>query len=420
MRKIILGLITAALCACGQNKKETCDYPFFKDAWIKIRDNYIVQPVKEKEMFSGALAAAGFELRRDLPLPNYDRDPHYSPANLWLHYLRHTKKLPDAEMCRAMIGGMVKSLQSRHSSYLTPTDITTINEMTPTEPGGVKILFRKDAPQAPAIIYKVLEDSEAYCHGLELGDEILEIDGISVSNLQASDLHSLLRDKIGSIVEIIVKKTDGRISQVCLPREKADTNVFCDDLPQKIAYCAVTDFNKGRETKKVFVFELGNKTKFNESKRIILDLRGNPGGDVNQALFIASLRIGARPIVIEKKKGQSVELKGDGPPILKKGKMVILVNGQTASASEILTAAIQDYGLATVVGGKTYGKSEIAYEFELKDGSKITLVMSYWVTRSGKNINKVGITPDFFAETTTEDLLSGRDPQLDAAIDLLK
>ena len=415
-----MGLIAAALCACGQNKKETCDYPFFKGAWIAIRDNYIVQPVKEKEMFSGALNAAGFELQRDLPLPNYDRDPHYTPANLWLHYLSLTNKSPDVNMCRTMIGGMVKSLQSRHSSYLTPAEISAIDEMTPTEAGGVRILMRKDGAQAPAIVYKVLKNSEAYCHGLELGDEILEIDGISVNNLRASDLHSLLRGKIGSIVEMTIKKTDGRTGQVFLPREKADTNVFCDHLPQNIAYCAIVNFNEDQDTKKVFAFELDNKTKFHASKRIILDLRFNLGGSVDQALFIAGLRIGTRPIVIEKKKGQSIELKAAGQPLLKKGKMVILVNGQTASVSELLTAAVQDYGLATVVGERTYGKSELQYDFKLKDGSKIRLVMSHWVTMRGQNINGVGITPDFFIETTTEDLLSGRDPQLEAAIDLLK
>jgi carboxyl-terminal processing protease len=160
----------------------------------------------------------------------------------------------------------------------------------------------------------------------------------------------------------------------------------------------------------------------NGVKGIVLDLRSNPGGYLETAVTTAAYWVDAGNVVVQERlyTGEVTELKADSWPRLKGIKTVVLVNGGSASASEIVAGALQDYSLATLVGEKTYGKGSVQELTELKDDSTLKITVAEWLTPNGRSIDKNGLEPDQRVELTLEDFQNGRDPQLDKALELLK
>ena len=152
-------------------------------------------------------------------------------------------------------------------------------------------------------------------------------------------------------------------------------------------------------------------------KKVILDLRGNGGGYVSAAQDLLSLWIDGETILLQKSKHfDDSDMKAlTGKASLKDMKTIVLVNGSTASASEIVAGALQDYGKATVVGETTYGKGVVQQLYDLSGGSKLKVTTASWYTPKDRSINKTGIEPDVKVERSYEDINSMRDPQLDKA-----
>jgi len=156
-------------------------------------------------------------------------------------------------------------------------------------------------------------------------------------------------------------------------------------------------------------------------KSVILDLRGNGGGYLTAAQDVAGLWLDNKVVVTEKNNGKVVdELKSGTNPILVGIPTVVLVNGSSASASEIVAGALQDHGAAKLVGEKTFGKGSVQKLITLPEGAQLKVTIARWYTPNGKNISKQGIAVDKEAKLTTEDINANRDPQLDAAKALLQ
>lgn len=156
-------------------------------------------------------------------------------------------------------------------------------------------------------------------------------------------------------------------------------------------------------------------------KGIIVDLRNNPGGYLDQSVSVASLWVEKGSLVVEEKRGL-VSVKKDlaiGNNRLKNVPTVLLVNGGSASASEILAGALKDYEIAIIVGEKTFGKGSVQQVIDLGDGTALKVTVSNWYTPKGKNINKDGITPDTELELTAEDIKQKNDIQLNKAIEII-
>ncbi len=152
-------------------------------------------------------------------------------------------------------------------------------------------------------------------------------------------------------------------------------------------------------------------------KKVILDLRGNGGGYVSAAKDLLSLWIDNDVILLQKSRhfGNSEEKSSSGKALLADMKTVVLVNGSTASASEIVAGALQDYGKATIVGEKTYGKGVVQNLYDLSGGTVLKVTTAEWYTPKDRSINGEGITPDVEVERTYEDINAMKDPQLDKA-----
>jgi carboxyl-terminal processing protease len=156
-------------------------------------------------------------------------------------------------------------------------------------------------------------------------------------------------------------------------------------------------------------------------KAVVLDLRDNGGGYLDAAKDVASLWLTDKVVVSEKTDGKVTdEIRTSGDAVLEGVKTVVLVNGGSASASEIVAGALQDYNAATLIGEKTFGKGTVQKLITLPDGRQLKVTIARWYTPKGKNITKEGISPDTKVQLTTEDVNAGRDPQLEAALTALK
>ena len=186
------------------------------------------------------------------------------------------------------------------------------------------------------------------------------------------------------------------------------------DYDGSTAIVTVTRFDNDTGT---MVQDFAKKFKDKGINKVILDLRGNGGGYVTAAQDLLSLWIDNNVVLKQKSKhfGDSETKSSSGKAILKDMKTVVLVNGSTASASEIVAGALQDYEKATVVGETTYGKGVVQNLFDLSGGTTLKVTTAEWFTPNDRSINKAGITPDVEVERTYEDINEMRDPQMDKA-----
>jgi carboxyl-terminal processing protease len=158
-----------------------------------------------------------------------------------------------------------------------------------------------------------------------------------------------------------------------------------------------------------------------EASGIILDLRNNPGGFLDSAIEIASEWVETGPVVLEKfDENDITKYQARGLARLKDYKTVVLLNQGSASASEIVAGALQDYNMATIVGEQSYGKGSVQTLKPFSDGSSLKVTVAKWLTPQGESISEKGITPDIQVEYTIEDFENDRDPQLDKAIEIIK
>ena len=167
--------------------------------------------------------------------------------------------------------------------------------------------------------------------------------------------------------------------------------------------------------------EAANKFKSANVRGVILDLRGDPGGLLDAAQNVSSLWLDSNQTVLLEKRDDVVikKFQANGNPVLKGIKTVVLIDGGSASASEITAGALQDNKVATVIGEKSYGKGSVQQLINLKDGGVLKVTSAHWFTPSGKGITKIGIKPDREVKRTDDDFKNKRDPQLNAALEFI-
>ena len=210
---------------------------------------------------------------------------------------------------------------------------------------------------------------------------------------------------------------DGKEIDFTMVRETINNVSAYVEYDGKTAIITVTRFDNDTGAK---VQTMAQEFASKGINKVILDLRGNGGGYVSAAQELLSLWLDNQKVLIQKSKhyGNTTTNSLSGRALLKDMKTVVLVNGSTASASEIVAGALQDYNKATILGEKTYGKGVVQSLFDLSGGSTLKVTTAEWYTPNDRSINLTGITPDVEVERTYEDINSMRDPQMDAAKDL--
>ena len=262
-------------------------------------------------------------------------------------------------------------------------------------------------------VLRTLPDNPAERAGILAGDIFYKIDGEDVYKLSTDEIAKRTRGEAGAEVTVTIVR-DGKEKTFTMKRETINNVSAYVKYDGSTAIVTVTRFDEDTGT---MVQDFAKKFSDKGIKKVILDLRGNGGGYVAAAKDLLSLWFDDQPIFTQKSKhfGDSTTSSSSGKAILKDMKTVVLVNGSSASASEIVAGALQDYEKATIVGEPTYGKGVVQNLYNLSNGTVLKVTTAEWYTPKDRSISGEGITPDIKVERTYEDINSMKDPQMDKA-----
>ena len=308
--------------------------------------------------------------------------------------------------------GLVDSLGDKYTVYMDAEEAAEFDDDLHGNVGsgiGVEMGLRDGYVR----VLRTLPDNPARKAGILAGDILYKVDGEEVYNLSTEEISKKVRGESGTEVTVTVVR-DGEEKSFTMKRETINNVSAYVEYDGSTAIVTVTRFDNDTGTMiQGFAKEFAGKG----VKKVILDLRGNGGGYVSAAKDLLSLWIDGEPILIQKSKSADdvVTSAYSGKAVLKDMKTVVLVNGSTASASEIVAGALQDYDKATVLGEATYGKGVVQELFNLSGGTKLKVTTAAWYTPEGRSINGEGITPDVEVERSYDDINAMKDPQMDKA-----
>jgi carboxyl-terminal processing protease len=277
---------------------------------------------------------------------------------------------------------------------------------------GAEVAIRNDQPT----IIRIVPGNPAEKSGLNVGDVITKVNDTSTKDMSSSDVVTRIRGNIGTTVKISVLR-DGEEKSFSVTRAEVNNPSVQSSTNDGIGTIKITRFDSETASQ---AEKVAQDFKSQNVRAVILDLRDNGGGYVKAAQAVAGLWLDDKVVVVEKTGGKVVEqLRSGANPLLAGIPTVVLVNGNSASASEIVAGSMQDYKVATLVGEKTFGKGTVQNVIDFANGSKLKVTIARWYTPKGKNITKEGIQPDKKITLTKDDTNAGKDPQQDEAVNLL-
>ena len=324
----------------------------------------------------------------------------------------------DTLLMRGAIQGMLDSLGDKHTSYIDPDMLRQANIQLTGEYDGIGAWV--DVTTEYLTIISPMPDSPAEKAGLKPEDQVIAIDGEDMTGIDGNVVLKKVLGPAGSKVTLsILRKDTTEPFDVSVTREKIIVpSVVGKMVDNNIAYIQISTFGeKTRQELETSIEEL----LANNPKGLILDLRYNGGGLVDSAVDVASQFIKEDVVMYEQYGDGTLKTEyANNSGLARDIPLVVLVNEGTASASEIVAGAIQDYGRAKIVGVQSYGKgSEQTWRTLVDDQGAIRVTVAAWLTPLKRQINEVGLTPDYIVELTEEDIKNGKDPQLQKAIELL-
>lgn len=289
--------------------------------------------------------------------------------------------------------GMVESLGDPYSTYYAPDELEQIQEKTEGIYYGIGAYIGIDTETSLPRLTGIIDGTPAQESGLRAGDLIYQVDGTDVQGLELEQVTSLVKGEEGTTVHLtIIREGESDYLEIDVVRRQVESpTVNQEMLDDRIGYIQITEFDT--VTLDQFTEALA-VCRGKGMEGLILDLRGNPGGNLSTVCEIARQILPEGLIVYtEDKNGKRTEYSCDGEHEMTE-ELVVLVDGNSASASEILAGAIKDYGIGTLVGTTTFGKGIVQRIISLTDGSAVKLTVSHYYTPNGNNIHEVGIEPD--------------------------
>ena len=296
---------------------------------------------------------------------------------------------------RAAIEGALKASGDQWANYFPSSAIDKLEERNSNILTGIGITLKKARSGAIEIV-KVISGTTAEKAGLLAGDQILEVNETDVQGASLTTVGALIRGEIGRELQLRVLRNSEKI-EFSVATERVNLNtVEGSQIDNGVAYLAITNFASGTaDEAKSAISSLDSRN------GVILDLRNNPGGQIQEAVNVAEIFIGNGLITSYKVSGEERVFNArNRNPIL--SPIVVMINRGTSSAAELLAAAIQDRNRGVVIGERSYGKGSVQDFVTLQDGSKIELTVALYLTPSGRTIEGVGVTPDLVVKA--EDL----------------
>jgi peptidase, S41 family len=307
--------------------------------------------------------------------------------------------------------GLVEAAGDPHTAYMDPDETKEFDKSLSGQIGGgigAEIGLRNNKPT----IIKPLENSPAQKAGIKAGEVIVKVNDEASSDWSVEKVVSKIRGEVGTSVKLTLL-SGGQTREVSVVRQNIVSPAVESEIDGEIGILKVNRF--GDDT-----VSLSRKyaSEFVEKgvKKVILDLRNNPGGTVGAAQGLLGIWLDNQIAMTERRGSEIVKtLRTTGTPILGNMKTVVLINGNSASASEITAGALREYGKATLVGQKSYGKGSVQIVLGLPGGSQMKVTEARWYTPKGKNIDKTGIEPDVKVDLSSDDVNNNIDPQMDKA-----
>jgi len=340
----------------------------FWDVWNLMKESYYRQPVSEKSLYYGALR------------------------------------------------GMVDSMEDPYTVFFDPEESKLFKSALQGSFFGIgaEIGIRNEQLQ----IVSPLPNTPAEKAGLKSGDAILKINDVETGGMTVEEAVMRIRGEKGTeVVLTIHRKGEEKSREVKIIRDEIVIESVRWEIKDDIGYLDVSTF--GEDTEELFQ-KAANEFLAAGVDGIVFDLRGNPGGLLPTGIQVASAWVGRKVVVIAKGTEDEQSYAGVTNPSLAGIPTVVLVDEGSASASEIVAGALQDYGIAILVGVKTFGKGSVQDYRELPDGSSVKITRAVWYTPSGRTIDKTGITPDVLVPFTQKDIEAKRDVQKEKALEILR
>lgn len=361
----------------------------------------------------GRISVAGFGGGQQKHLP---QQLDYSSVDNVYDTLRKTYdgKLDEAQLLDGMKDGLAEATGDPYTVYFTPDEAKKFESQINSEFSGIGAELGQDKDKN-LIVVSPISGTPASKAGIRPQDIIAEINKESTSGLSVEEAVMKIRGPKGTAVSLKLIRDRAKTVDVTITREDIKIpTVEVKTLDGNIGYLKINTFAPDTGD-----FAAAEAKKFKDAgvKGIVLDLRGNPGGVVDAAIDIASLWLPQGKLVMQEKRG-SIDKNtytATGGNVLEGIPTIVLQNEGSASASEIVAAALRDGNAAKIYGEKSYGKGSVQQPVPLKDGGELKVTIARWYRPNGQNIDKKGIEPDTKITISDEDAEAGKDTQLDAA-----
>jgi carboxyl-terminal processing protease len=307
------------------------------------------------------------------------------------------------EQAYTALRAALKKLQDPYTRFMDPEQFTSLTTQTSGELSGIGIRLEMNKVTKLLTILDPIPGSPSVKAGIKSGDEILAIDGKTTRAMDVETASSMIRGKVGTPVRLRINRAGAKSFDVAIKRELIELSTVTyttkQENNQNIGYIRLSEFSAHAANQiRNAIQDLGKK----QVSAYILDLRGNPGGLLNASIDIARMWLDKGLIVRTVDRGGQNESIQANQTSLTKLPLVILVDGNSASSSEILTGALKDNRRATVVGNTTFGKALVQSVHQLSDGSGLAVTIAHYFTPNGTDISHKGIVPDVQTPLTAE------------------
>lgn len=324
-------------------------------------------------------------------------------------------KLDPNKLIEGANKGLVLAAGDDYTIYMSAKEASDYQKTLSGEIGG-GIGAEMGLKSGVITILRTLPNNPAQKAGLQANDQVLNINDQSTSGWTVDKAVGQIRGEAGTTVKLTIKR-GSEVKDYTITREIVNNPSVESKVENEIGILTISRFdNETADLAKA----AANDFKVKNVKGVILDLRGNGGGYVDAARDVAGIWLNDKVVVTERTDTNIREtLRTGNQAVLNGVPTAVIVNGGTASASEIVAGALQDYHVAKIVGEKTFGKGSVQQLINLDGGAELKVTVAKWYTPAGKNITKEGITPDKTVGMSQSDIDKGVDPQLDAAKQLL-
>ncbi len=335
--------------------------------------------------------------------------------------LYYYDEIDEEDLQDGILKGLVEGLDDPYSAYYTEDEYETLLKETTKQYFGIGVGLTQDATTNEVKVTLVYENTPAEAAGMQEGDIITKVDGTDVSDEKLEDIIRLIQGEEATQVVLTIKREDQEFE---LPVERAEVvlpTVESELLDSEVGYIYISRFGANTATEfDEAVSELQNQG----MKSLIIDVRDNPGGLLTAVVDILDQILPEGIVVYTEDKYGNRENKTSDAEHYLDLPIAVLINGNSASASEILAGAIRDYEYGSLIGTNTYGKGVVQQTFELSDGSAIKITTEKYFTPKGENIQGTGIAPDIelefeFLGGENDDYSRSLDNQIQKAIEVL-